>query len=189
MVRSAPWLPIGVLAVLVALTFWLNQLVQPGGFRNDGSERHDPDLIVENFTARKLGPDGSVRYILAARRMMHYPDDDSSRLESVSFEAANPDQPRIVATSDRGQLVEGGDQVIMEGNVVINADATNTSPPWKLTTPKLTLQPDDNLAQSSSGVKIESPDSVLEAADFVLNTETRIVKLNRIKATLERPQK
>ena len=47
--------------LLVGLTLWLNNLVQAPTARADGSLRHDPDLIVENFSARKLGESGAVR--------------------------------------------------------------------------------------------------------------------------------
>ncbi len=187
MIRSTAWFPIGVLALLVVLTFWLNNRIQPSGIKNDGSTRHDPDLIVENFTARKLGPDGNVRYTLVATRMVHYPDDDSSVLDKVSFEGVNPGQPRVVATSDHGQLLEGTDKVIMEGNVVINSEATSASPAWTLSTPRLTLQPDDNLAHSESGVTIRDVNGgVISAESFVMNTETRVVTMHQINATMEK---
>jgi len=80
MIRPTGWLPLAALALLVALTFWLNQLVQAPAPRLDGSTRHDPDLIVENFDAQKLTEDGTVQYTLAARKMVHYPDDDSALL-------------------------------------------------------------------------------------------------------------
>jgi len=188
MIRTATWLPIGLLVLLVALTFWLNRLMQPEGIQNDGSQRHDPDLIVENFAARRLGSDGALRYTLAARKMTHYPDDDSSLLEAVSFEAVNPAQQPVSATSERGQLLNGGDKAIMEGNVVIRADATKTSPAWRLTTPQLILLPDKNLAQSDAGVHLESADGMLTAASFVLNTETRALTMKQIKATYQSPQ-
>jgi lipopolysaccharide export system protein LptC len=188
MIRTATWLPIGLLVLLVALTFWLNRLMQPEGIQNDGSRRHDPDLIVENFTARRLGRDGTLRYTLLARKVTHYPDDDSSVMEAVSFETVNPGKQPVSATSERGQLINGGDKAIMEGNVVIKTDATKTSPAWRLTTPQLILQPDENLAQSDTGVQLESADGILTAASFVLNTETRILTMKQIKATYQSPQ-
>ena len=71
MIRPTSWLPLTVLAMLVALTLWLNQLVQPGTARADGARRHDPDLMVERFNAKKLGEDGAILYTLAAKKMVH----------------------------------------------------------------------------------------------------------------------
>ena len=104
MFRPTSWLPLGVMALLVGLTVWLNALVQPSVARADGKQRHDPDLIVENFSARKLGEDGKVLYTLAARKMVHYPDDDSSLLETLNFDAYQPKQPRVNITAERGRL-------------------------------------------------------------------------------------
>ncbi|HSJ97928.1 MAG TPA: LPS export ABC transporter periplasmic protein LptC, partial [Myxococcota bacterium] len=92
MVRPTSWLPLAVLGLLVGLTLWLDYLVQAPAARADGSLRHDPDLVVEKFNARKLGVDGRVLYTLAARKMVHYPDDDSALLESLTLEAFEPRQ-------------------------------------------------------------------------------------------------
>jgi len=80
MIRPTGWLPLAALALLVALTVWLNQLIQAPAARPDGSTRHDPDLIVEYFDAQKLAENGTVQYTLAAKKMVHYPDDDSALL-------------------------------------------------------------------------------------------------------------
>src|ERR1700694_4413160 len=117
MIRPTSWLPLAVLALLVALTLWLNQLVQGPAARADGSLRHDPDLMVDNFNARKLGEDGRVLYTLAAKKMVHYPDDDSALLESPPRGAFDPPQPKLTVTADHGRLEQGGDRVWIEGNV------------------------------------------------------------------------
>ena len=52
MVRPTSWLPLAALGLLVGLTVWLDQLVQPPAARPDASRRHDPDLMVDNFSAR-----------------------------------------------------------------------------------------------------------------------------------------
>jgi len=43
MIRPTTWLPLAALSLLVALTLWLNQLVQAPLARADGSTRHDPE--------------------------------------------------------------------------------------------------------------------------------------------------
>ena len=58
MVRPTSWLPLAVLGLLVGLTLWLNALVQAPAARASGALRHDPDLMVENFNARKLDANG-----------------------------------------------------------------------------------------------------------------------------------
>jgi lipopolysaccharide export system protein LptC len=185
MARPSSWLPLAVLALLVGLTFWLNQLVQPPSARADGSTRHDPDLMVENFSARKLDPDGSVRYTLAARKMVHYPDDDSAHLDTVKLEAFEPKQPKMTATADRGRLEQGGDRVWIEGNVVVTREADKQVAPLRVTTERLLVLPDDGIARTSAEVFLESPDGRARAQGMVLDNNARTVKLDRVHATFK----
>lgn len=183
MLRPSSWLPLGVLAMLVALTWWLDQLVQPTGERGDAKKRHDPDLIVENFSARKFGEDGRTLYTLAARKMVHYPDDDSSLLEKLGFEAYEPHQPRVTIASDTGRLLEGGNKVWFEGNVVLVREADERYEASRLTTERLLVLPDDGVARTTDPVLLENPAARVEASGLELNNQTRTLKLDRVRAT------
>ena len=172
-----------MLGLLVGLTLWLNQLVQPAAPRPDGSTRHDPDLMVENFSARKLGVDGEVRYTLAARKMVHFPDDDSALLENVKLEAYEPQQPKMTATADRGRLENGGDRVWIEGNVVVVREGDARLGRSRLTTEKLLVLPDSGIARTSEDVTFESPDGRADAKGLELNNQSRMLRLDRVRAT------
>jgi lipopolysaccharide export system protein LptC len=184
-VRPTSWLPLAVLALLVSLTLWLNTLVQAPAGRADGSLRHDPDVMVENFFARKLDPNGVVLYTLTARKMVHYPDDDSALLESVTVEAFEPRQPKLTATADTGRLEQGGDRVLIEGNVVIVRDADATTESARLTTDRLLVLPDEGLASTESAVTLESASTLAHAKGMELDNRARTVKLGQVNATFK----
>jgi lipopolysaccharide export system protein LptC len=181
--RPSTWLPLGILALLVGLTWWLDQLVQPGAVRGGGATRHDPDLIVDNFSARAFGEDGRTHYTLVARKMVHYPDDNSALLERLNFEAYEPRQPRATISSDRGRLLEGGDKVWFEGNVVIVRDADQRFESSRLTTDRLLVLPDEGVASTTSPVLLENPAGRVEAAGLELDNQKRVLKLDRVRAT------
>ncbi|HUP29770.1 MAG TPA: LPS export ABC transporter periplasmic protein LptC [Usitatibacter sp.] len=183
--RPTTWLPLAALALLVGLTFWLHQLVQPPLARASGNLRHDPDLMVENFNARKLGEDGRVLYTLVARKMVHYPDDDSALLETLTLEAFEPKQPKMTITADHGRLEQGGDRVLIEGNVVVvrAADAKNETA--RLTTDKLLVLPEVGIARTSSEVTLQSASSVAHAAGLEIDNRARTMKLDRVRATFK----
>ena len=173
---------------LVALTFWLNQFVQVAGARTDGSMRHDPDLVVERFTAQVLGPDGAVQYTVKAAKMSHFPDDDSSVLEAVVFTGLQLNLPPIMAQAPRGRLVAGADEVIMEGGVLVTSEKTEKYQPLRLSTPTLYIFPDKNLVQSTEGVRLDSPTGELTASKMELNSLTRRIRLERGRVTYQQPQ-
>ena len=185
MVRPTSWLPLAALGLLVALTLWLNQLVQAPPARADGSMRHDPDLIVENFSARKLGEDGAVLYTLNARKMVHYPDDDSALLEAVQVEAFEPRQPKMTITAQNGRLEQGGDRVFIEGNVVVVREADAKNEEARLITEKLLVLPDEGIARGPTDVTVQSPAGRAHASSFELNNRTRVLTLERVRATYQ----
>ena len=190
MIRPTGWLPLAALALLVGLTIWLNRLVQEPPTRSDGSMRHDPDLIVDNFNARKLGEDGSVLYTLAAKKMVHYPDDDTAHLETVTLEAFEPGQPKMTVTADKGRLEQKGKRVLAEGNVVVlrDMDPKTKTEAQRLTTDKMLVLPDDGIARTSSPATLDSISSHSTAIGFELDNRTRTLKADNVRSTIK-PQK
>ncbi len=183
--RPTSWLPLGVLALLVGLTVWLNALVQAPPSRADGSTRHDPDVMVENFNARKLDPKGEVLYTLVARKMVHYPDDDSALLESVTVEAFEPRQPKLTATADHGRLEQGGDRVLIEGNVVIVREADAKNELTRLTTESLLVLPDEGIARTNAEVFLENTSTRAQGKGLEINNRTRIMRLDQVRASIQ----
>jgi lipopolysaccharide export system protein LptC len=186
-VRPTSWLPLVVLALLVGLTLWLNMLVQAPQVRNDGSLRHDPDVVVQNFNAKKLGEDGRVLYTLAAKKMVHYPDDDSAWLETVTMEAFEPGQPKVTVTADRGRVEQGGDRVWIEGHVVIvrDADPKQSLGAVRVTTEHLLVLPDAGIARTSDEVHMQSPTGRAVSQGLELDNKARTLKLDRVRATMK----
>jgi lipopolysaccharide export system protein LptC len=189
MIRPTSWLPLVALSLLVMLTLWLNQLVHAPEARADGSKRHDPDLIVENFNAKKLGDDGRVLYTLAARKMVHYPDDDSALLETVKVEAFEPKQPRMMITADNGRLEQGGERVLIEGNVVIVRDADAHDDAATVKTDKLLVLPDAGIARTQSEVTMETGSGRATANGLEVDNRARTMRLEHVKATYKAVRK
>jgi lipopolysaccharide export system protein LptC len=188
MIRPATWLPLAALAFLVGLTWWLNQLVQPPASRADGSTRHDPDLIVESFNAKKLAQDGNVEYTLAAKKMVHYPDDDSALLSDVRLEAFEPKQPRLTLTADHGRLEQKGERVLVNGNVVVTRDADPKTEALRITTDHMLVLPDEGIASTDATLTMQSASSHAVAQGGVINNQERTLQLDTVRATYK-PQR
>lgn len=188
MMRVAMLLPLLALGLLVAFTFWLERLVQSDEGGRGRAPDNEPDVIIERFSASTMGKDGSLRFVLSAERMSHVPAGDTARLEKVSLQANAPDQPRINASAKGGMVSDGGDRVVMEGDVVVTAEATSKAPAWRLTAERLVVEPQKHLATSDSAVQFESRDMTMSAAKLALNTQTRVLNLTDIKAVYQNPR-
>ena len=107
--KLTAWFPLLLLAILAALTFWLDRAVQlPAGNRNELA-RHDPDYIVDNLSASSMAADGGIKNTLFATKMMHYPDDDSTYLQAPRLVSYSSGKAPITITSREALLSKDGE--------------------------------------------------------------------------------
>lgn len=181
--RAVARFPFLLLLVLAALTYWLDQRILPPGEIADGSQRHDPDYIVDNFVATRLSGLGQRDHVLAAARMLHFPDDDSTELTEPHYTHYDPDQPPVTITSDRGTISSDGENVYLQGNVVVTRAAEGKRPPLVMTTDYLHLIPDQRIARTDHPVVLREADSTVHAVGLQLDAEARLLTLSRVHAT------
>jgi lipopolysaccharide export system protein LptC len=187
--RPTTWLPFGVLVVIVAMTWWLNQLVQAPPDAGDAKARHDPDMVVKGFSATSYGVDGAVLYNVNAAKMVHYPDDDSAELSRLSFDAYEPGQPKMSVTSDRGRLLDRGSEVWFEGNVVLNRAAAGRVEALTMHTDRMQVLPDEKIARTASEIVVDSPSGRIVGSGFELNGEAKTMRLKKVRAVYQPPSR
>lgn len=180
-------LPLLALVLLATLAYWLNYTVSRAVVQQVSALKHEPDAIAEDFSARQLGADGSVRYTLQAKKMLHYPDDDSTHLETVFFDGKPQDskqreQPFSVS-AENARLSKNGEEVFLEGKVELVKQATPDSASATVRTSKLRLVPAAGLAQTAEQVEMRSENSFVIGKQFEYNNKTRTMKLAQVKAS------
>lgn len=117
------------LLALLALTWWLPNALTERTTLFDGEARHEPDYIVENFTAVAMDATGWRRYELRAVKLTHYPDDDMMELEKPYLVQYSPDTPPVHTRADRGSMKSGGNEIVMRGNVRVTRGASGGKEP------------------------------------------------------------
>ena len=182
--RLPSWFPLALLILLATLTFWLDRVVQLPTPARDGSSRHDPDYVIENFSATRMGLDGAPHYTLSAKKMLHYPDDDTTHLEQPRFVNTEPAKPALRAKADQAKLSSNGENIYLTGNVVVLKEAGNGQDKTTMTSNYLHIIPDDDIIKTDKPVTIIGENSVINAVGMILNNRTRILQLlSRVKIT------
>lgn len=175
--RARYWLPLLPLLGLLAATYWLNQQVQPESARPDSSKRHDPDAIMENFSAIKLDEQGVPHFIMTAKKMQHYPDDNSAVLEVPRLTALSVDRPMIHTIAKRGIVSSKGDEVFLHDDVEVLREASTQQDELTLHTEYLHIIPDKDLADTDRAVTIVNAHNTVHAMGLEMNNKTRTLKL------------
>lgn len=171
------WLPVLPLLALLGATYWLDQQVQPELAKPDSSMRHDPDSIVENFSAMKLNEQGTPHFIMSAARMLHYPDDDSTELDMPRLTLLADDRPTILATAKTGIISSKGDEYFLQGDVEMLREAALQQDRLKLKTEYLHFIPNQDLVRSNLAVTLVEAHTTVNAVGMELDNKTRTIKL------------
>lgn len=174
MKHSGSLLPLLLVAVLAGLTFWLQSVSEPGSSDRSGKSRHDPDFIVERFTVRRFDTGGGLQHTLASSRMEHFPDDDSTVVTEprITFHRTSPTQ----LSANSAWVSKDAKEIRLEGNVRLVRSAAD-SLATVVTTTRLSIFPDDEVARTNTAVTIEQGRSVINGTGLVADNKIQTTTL------------
>jgi lipopolysaccharide export system protein LptC len=187
--RTALFFPLVLAALLAIITFWINLTVEQQGPKIDGSNRHDPDYMMQNFVTTQTDITGRLSYILAATEMVHYPDDDSTVLQRPRFTQYSVNKPYTQIEGLRGYVSSNGEEIELVDNVKVVRQAFEGKGEMQVLTEKLTILPKQDIAKTNSPVVItQAPKTVIHATGMIFDKKNQTVQLfNRVKVHYERP--
>ena len=174
-----------VMLSLALFSVWLERTVReeerPPSFR-----RHDPDYIIDNFTVTSFDRSGNPESTLAAAKMLHYPDDDTTELLAPRVVHSRQDRPRMTLNADRGTLSPDGEEVFLFGNVLMTRDAGTDVGPARLQTTFLHILRSRSLVRTDREVEIAEEGRYLSGRGMEYNNETRqLVLHDRVRGRFE----
>ena len=188
--RLHSWLPLIPLLLLLAATYWLSLQVQSPDSGSKKSMRHDPDYIMDNFTATTLDKQGKVRFVMSAQKMMHYPDDDRTYLDAPRLMSMAAEHPAMQMTALNGEVSSKGDELFLRNNVVIVRPAYANKSELTLRTSYLHIVPNKDIADTDQAVTLEDARVTLNAIGMEMDNKAHTVKfLSQVKTVYEPPNK
>lgn len=187
--RSAIFFPLLLAALLALITFWISQTVEQQGAKIDGSNRHDPDYFMNNFVTTQTDATGRLSYVLAAIKMVHFPDNDSTTLERPKITQFFVDKPYTQIEGTKGFVSGNGKAIKLVENVKVFRQALKDKGEMQVLTDQLSIFPDDNLAQTDRPVIIkQAPNTVIHATGMIYNNKNQTMQLlSRVQAHYDKP--
>lgn len=184
------WLfPTILLGILALITVWIDKAVQAPLKKIDGSQRHDADYYLNNFVSTKTDINGDLRYKLAAAKMTHYPDNDTTELARPRFTRYTQDKPYSQIEAQRGFLSKNGEIIEMVEHVKVIRQAFAGRGEMMLSTEKLSIDTKNETAKTDLAVVItQAPKTVIHATGMVFDKKKNtIILLHKVRAHYENP--
>lgn len=125
------------LLALAVLSWWLPMRLAGNGPAPDTEARHEPDYIIENFTAIAMDAIGWRKHELRAARLEHFPDDDTVELDKPYLIQYVPDGPPTHTRADHGTATPDGKEILMQGNVRVTRGSGAGQPAGEVTTQEM----------------------------------------------------
>jgi lipopolysaccharide export system protein LptC len=170
-------LPLILVGMVVAFTFWLDHLAQPAKPGTGGASRHDPDYMVVGLSARRMNESGETSYTLSAAKMMHYPDDNTTLLTTPRLVSLGSEKAPVTITAHQAVVSSNGEHVYFQDDVRVTRSAFGDSSELVMRTAFLHVVPDEKLAMTDRTITITDAATTVTAVGLELNSETRVIKL------------
>ncbi|MBU3694631.1 MAG: LPS export ABC transporter periplasmic protein LptC [Rhodocyclaceae bacterium] len=185
--RPALWFPLVLLAVLAALTTWLDFEVRSSMTEAANRNRHDPDTILHDFVTQQTGKGGAVETTVRARTFWRYMDDGSNEFEQPQVMHRDARGVLMDIRSDRGRASSDQQTLDFEGHVSLHQGGGKA--PVSMQTSALRVLPRKNLAFTDQTVRFNSADTVVTGLglDFDMNKQTLRIR-SRVKVVYNPPR-
>ncbi len=179
------WLPVLPLALLLLASYWLSLQVQPLASKA-GEQRHDVDFVVDKLTTTTLNQEGQPRITLAADKMWHYPDDDTTHLQMPHLTSFFADRPPSRISAQSGTLSSRSDDLYLYDEVQVVRPAGPDTPEQRFQTDYLHVAPERDWADTDHPILLLSGKSTISAIGMELDNKAGSVKLlSRVRASHE----
>ena len=178
--------PLLLMLALAGLTFWLERIVREEEGAHPSLRRHDPDYIVDNLNHTRFNAQGLVESTLAAVKMLHYPDDDSTDLVAPHLVQTKPNEPRVTLTAERGVLSQDGEEVFLYDNVLLVRDGSAERSETRMRTSFLHLTRGQSVIRTDREIVITEEDRVLSGRGMEYHNDSRQLFLReRVRGQFE----
>jgi lipopolysaccharide export system protein LptC len=180
--HSTSLVPLAMLVLLAALTFWLSRVIE--GDKPRAPERHDPDYGVERFVVRRFDIEGKLQHTLVGDKLLHYPDDDTTIVTAphITYHQIAPTE----VSARMAYIGRDGKEIDLVDSVqIVRQGVSGDAPPTQIDTRSLKIFPDEERGLTRDAVTITQGRSIIRGQGMEIDNKTGVSVLHgRVKGTL-----
>ncbi len=180
--RYRPILALVVIAA--ALLSWL--LVGDDDAQRAATTQQDTreiDYTVTDLDVTRMTEAGLPAHRLRATLLHHFIDDQTTELTRPRLTVFQGDEPPWEVDAEQAWISPDGSLVLLSGEVVITRAAHANSPPVRMVTSEMRLQPRQDYAETDEKVRVETETDRLDAVGMQawLRPPSRLKFLSQVK--------
>ena len=118
---------------------------------------HSPDYYSNGYTKWEMGELGTLKNKVLADEMMHYSDDGSTQLKTLTMSFYSDKAQPWVVKSETGTLSADGKDLWLNGHVVINRAGEPGVRELTINTSNLKVKPEISHAETTEWAELLSP--------------------------------
>ena len=165
--------PIGIMALLAALSYWLNIVATADPVDIGGRFRHDPDTIVRHFDAVSYDEAGNRKAGLRGAELRHFPDDESSVIQKPFLQRFAVNTGTSTVNANQAVVNSDGSEVDLTGDVRAVRPAQGGKPALTLTAPHMHVLVDEERARTPGFARVQQGSSWISGSGFEADNVTQ----------------
>jgi lipopolysaccharide export system protein LptC len=188
--RIAAAVSLALLTTLGLFTFYLAQVAdrdqRPRGAAATAAD--EPDYFVERMALLTMNERGEPSFRMEAQQLQHFPADDRTEFREPVMVSLDPARPRVTITAARGELLSGGDEARLQGEVVVTRAATERAAPLKVETDYAVVLPHEDIVRTDRPVTVIQGGNRLTGVGMELDNRIRQLRVDsQVRVVLQPP--
>lgn len=188
--RIAAAVSLALLTALGLFTFYLAQVADRGQRPRSTAptETDEPDYFVERMALLTMNERGEPAFRMEAQQLQHFPSDDRTEFSEPVMVSLDPARPRVTITAARGELLSGGDEVRLQGEVVVTRAATEKAAPLKVETDYAIVLPNEDIVRTDRPVNVIQGGHRLTGVGMELDNRIRQLRVDsQVRVVMQPP--
>ena len=165
-----------LIIALLVLSWWLQNLLDTKPELITREKTRFANYFLEDFKLTTHNKQGEVKYVLSAKRLDNYDDEDLAEIQQINLQFIN-NEANWTLTAGKGRLFHSNKQIEFYDDVKINRPATNNSSALQVSTDKITLLGDAEKLQTDEPVTVVSDGTTLQSQGLVFDNQKGTLEL------------
>lgn len=166
--------PIGLLAILAALSYWLGVVAAADPVDIGGRFRHDPDTIIRQFDGVSYDERGNRKAGLRGTELRHFPDDESSVIQKPFMRRFSLNAEPATVSANQAVVNSDGSEVDLTGDVKAYRPPQGGKAAVTLTAPHMFVLVDEERARTPGYAKVQQGGSWMSGVGFDADNVTQV---------------